>query len=195
MKNWSKTKRLIWQYAAKRISSDYIPLDYVTLANSAWIDTGKSLSSENVVRMKYRATTAGNVFGCYTTAEATDNFSYYQTNNGTQPYWRWDGNLYRSPNTPSSADHVLIWSKDGINLDGNNTPVDAAEFECSAPLYLGYLYGSSSAKMTGRIYYFKVDGVLDLAPVKRKADNVCGLLDKLSGTFYTSEGDPFGAPA
>lgn len=192
---------------ARSFPIGYIPLEYVTDNADAYIATDWHLMYDSFVFADVEfGSSACNVFGCFTSSGASDNFTLYRSAEGSTSYVRYNGSLYR--NTIISAErHYLEMAQWGFGLDYEETETfDSAEFECSAPFYIGWLANSSSPKFSGKIYSISVTGAFrdvpdpdgaegdtirehrdfDFYPAKRASDGKIGFMDTINGDFYYS---------
>lgn len=199
-RKWPRLRRLIW---LKKIiggggGRTELPSDYRRVKGfdfdsaTYYLITGFKLRGSDTVRFSFSVNKSCNVFGCYTTNSATDNFSLYASTSSGSKYLRYDGATYNS-NIPSSRtgerfDVVIApTGTTGFPTDSEITP---AEFTTSVDLCIGTTGTSaSSAKLDGNIWgNFVVDGRLKLIPCERVSDGVLGYYDTHSKTFYAPVG-------
>ena len=89
---------------------------------------------------------------------------------------------------------MLIYNgaNNSVKLD-DDILVENIEFDSGANLLVGEREGSGR-RLNGKIYYFKLidkttgEMVRNLIPCYRKSDDVIGLYDTVTGTFYTNDG-------
>lgn len=193
-----------YQVYYERSNSQYAVLDYLQSDRSLhqYICPNKKLMTDSVFTIEYSLLSADNVY-----IAGDRRFSLKQGINVTSS----DGNLYfkffRDSSTSefynvvasgvtTNEKHKLI-----INLENNTTIHDG-----SAPMSF-----PSDIAMPSRNYYlFAIDNdswgmygsvkihsvkqvdagvtVLDLVPVRRLADDVLGMYDKVTGSFFTNQG-------
>lgn len=198
MNDWSTLKKLIWHHAIMGgggFPEDIERVPYIESTGGAYIITPVYLSSESQVEMDFEFTTddAGNLFGCYKSGSANNNYSIYRSKPGTASYVRYDGSLYRNADF-STARHAIVMNAEGLWIDGDRAETfDAATFTADTKLYICALANSSAAKAAGKIYRFKVAGVFDGIPVRKLEGGAYtyGLYDKIGKVFYPSNGNPF----
>lgn len=161
-------------------------------SSTYYLITDFRLKGSDTVRFSFSVNKSCNVFGCYTTNSASDNFSLYASTSSGSKYLRYDGATYNS-NIPSSRtgerfDVVISpTGTSGMPFDSEITPV---EFTTSVDLCIGTTgVSASSAKLDGNIWGdFIVDGRLKLIPCERLSDGVLGYYDTYSKTFYEPVG-------
>lgn len=196
--DWSTLKKLIWHHAisgGSGLPDGIEKVSYIESAGGAYIITPVYLSSDSQVEMDFEFTDddAGNVFGCYKSSSADNNYSIYRSKPSTGSYVRYDGKLYRNA-TFSTARHKILMNGEGLWIDGEMAETfTAATFTADTPLHICSLANSSAAKIAGKIYRFRVVGVFDGIPVKKLEGGayVYGLYDKIGEVFYPSDGNPF----
>lgn len=171
-----------------------LPSDYRRVAgfefnaNTYYLIEGFKLTGNDTVRISFSVDKACNVFGCYTTNDATDNYSLYASTASGAKYLRYDGTVYNSQ-VPSSRlgerlDVVITpTGTTGLPNDSEMTPV---EFTASADLCVGVTSpGATSSKLDGNIWGdVIVEGRLKLIPCERLSDGTLGYYDTYTGTFY-----------
>lgn len=180
---------------------DGVPLEYKRLigfefnADCYFVITDFHLKGSDTVRLSFSVDKACNVFGCYTTNDATDNYSLYMSTTSGSKYLRYDGSTYNSAIASAQLgdrlDVVISpTGTDGMPTESTMTP---QTFEASVSMCIGTTStGASSSKLDGNIWgEFVVDGRIDLIPVERVDDGMLGYYDGVSGTFYApSVGTP-----
>lgn len=146
------------------------------------------LKSDDVVHISFSVDKACNVFGCYTTTSAEDNYSLYASTSSGGKYLRYDGGTYNS--YFSSAN---LGERFDVTISSSGTsgmPIDSVfsetTFTCSSDLCIGTTAPSaSSSKLDGNIWgNIVVEGRLKLVPCERISDGVLGYYDMVGGTFY-----------
>lgn len=190
-RGWPPLRRLAWlrKMAGGGWASDYRRVKGFEFSGSTYyLIEGFKLTGYDAVRISFSVDKACNVFGCYTTNDATDNYSLYASTASGAKYLRYDGTVYNSQ-VPSSRlgerlDVVITpTGTTGMPNDSEMTPV---EFTASADLCVGVTSPSaSSSKLDGCIWGdFIVDGRLKLIPCERLSDGVLGYFDTYSKTFF-----------
>lgn len=170
------------------------PLSYIRGSGTQYITTGIHLRSTDVVKSKWQFEGAsGNVYGCYTSGSADDNFCLYAGSASANAYIRYNGQLVRAFRPSSGTIHELEQGADGFYDNGGLvTSFNAATFECSAPMYIFMLPHSSSAKVTARCYGLTVyrDGeqACNFIPARNELTGEVGFYESVGGVFYENAG-------
>ena len=172
---------------------------YIQTAGNSYIITSVYLSNNSQVEMDFEFTDdeVGNLFGCYKSGSANNNFSIYRArpgaSAGSRSYTRYDGKLYRNADFTTDR-HKIVMNGEGLWIDNARVETfDPATFTADAKMYICSLANSSAAKAAGKIYRFKVLGIFDGIPVKKLEGGsyTYGLYDKIGQVFYPSDGNPF----
>lgn len=160
--------------------------------NAMWEIDNFHLRGSDTVRVSFSVTAACNVWGCYQSASATDNYDLYATVTEGGKYLRYADGTYNS--YFSSANQGRRFDVVYTPTGSSGMPIDstweASTFESANDLLIGSttITGTSS-KLKGNLYGdFVVEngGVerLHLIPCERVSDNVLGYYDKVGETFY-----------
>lgn len=171
----------------------YTRLTYIECTGEQYINTGYVVQEDDVIEMQYITTDATSsdkaMFG------VRDNSGHlYTTIYSNAAYVRFGSN---ETTTVSNArqKYTIKLQKSSVDIDGTKaTP--AFDSMPSSPLYL---FASNSYNNEANMYgKFKSNGfkisksngsvVMDLKPYKRDSDGAIGMLDVVSGTFFTNEG-------
>ena len=194
--NWddfTPTEKLIWLKLRKRGGG--LPDGYKKLlgfefsSNCYFKITDFFLESGDTVKLSLSVDKACNVFGCYTSTDATTNYSLYASTSSNAKYLRYGSGTYNSYFASSNLGKRFDVSITPTGSHG--MPVDdeweEGDFTAVSDLCIGTTAPSaSSAKFDGCIYgEFVVVGKLKLIPCERLSDNTLGYYDMKSGTFYT----------
>ena len=159
--------------------------------------TGLKLKGSDTVQFSMIPRAACNVFGCYTTTDATDNYSLYVSTANNAKYLRYNGGTYKSKFV--SADlgkrydiSITPTGSNGFPEGQDDTWAEVA-FEAQVDMCIGTTAtNASSAKFKGDLIgNFVVDGRFNGVPCKRKEDNALGYYDTVTGTFFEPS---YGAP-
>ena len=199
---------LVRLIGAKTLPNGYTALEYLESTGKQYLDLGQPIGSgENITtKFEYIDNTAGAWFGA---RDGTDwrspmfNFSYptadplmfmiYATGNtdliaryymaqspcaiGTPYILNWYGNPYKTATLYPN----LGWSVRGHE---SYTPTrNAYLFKANATNF-----NPSGIGRSMRIYYFRVEGKMDLVPARHDSDGVLGMYDVVNGTFLTNAG-------
>lgn len=171
------------------VPAGYTRLAGITFAAGTYYEiTGFKLKGSDTVRFSFSVTKACNVFGCYTTNGATDNYSLYMSTSAGSKYLRYDGDVYNStvPSAGLNTRYDVVISPNGTSGMPTDSVITPASFTASADMCIGTTStGATSSKLDGKIWGdFVVDGRFHGVPVKRNQDNKIGYYDLMSDTFY-----------
>ena len=169
------------------IPDAYQLVEYLESNGSQAIDTGIVPNGNTIWEIKFRKHTDANPYqGLYETNQRfriDNNTAGLGTN-----YAYFDGNTTA---IPKDKDYIVIWNTatPSITIDSTVTNVSTPNFTTSLTIHLFAQKNASSITYgKSRVYYSKItqNGVLvrDLVPCVRKLDNVAGMYDKVTGTFF-----------
>ena len=180
----------------KLMYSDYeLPTGYkrvkgLKFNNDAYyLIEGFHLYGSDTVRFSVSITAACNIFGCYTTTTAQDNYSLYASVSNSAKYLRYNGGTYKSG--WANADlgerfdiEITPYGSTGIPVGDDSW--EEQDFETSTDLCIGTTStGATSAKLKGNLYgTFEVENRFYGIPCERQSDGVLGYYDTYSETFY-----------
>lgn len=176
--------------------SDVLPDEYTEVSGFSFnsdcyfVITGLKLKGSDTVRLSIVPTIACNVFGCYTTTDATDNYSLYVSTANNAKYLRYNGGTYKS--RFASGD---LGKRYDISItptgshgfpEGQDDTWDEVDFTAPVDMCIGTTAtNASSAKFKGSfIGPFVVDGRFNGIPCNRNSDDVLGYYDTVTGTFF-----------
>lgn len=187
--------------------NSYTPLEYVTLRNAQYIDTGIYGTRDLPVVLKFQPQTGGtstwpDIFGTYTSGTSgtyfllelgTENsiegkvaYFYIGTSSPYQPY-----NNASVPLT--GIDVVFLKENTTVQFVRNNatfgtskTVNPSSSLSTPGTIYLGSSHkgGGVGNSMNGRIYFAGFGSQRNFVPAK--VNNVAGLYETYSDTFYPS---------
>lgn len=184
------------------VPAGYTKLAGITFAAGTYYEiTGFKLKGSDTVRFGASFDKACNVFGCYTTAQATDNYSLYMSTSSGSKYLRYNGGTYASYVTSSQYGDrydIVITPTGSSGLPNSNDSWTERDFVTSVDMCIGTTStGATSSKFDGNMYGdFVVDGRFRGVPVKRNSDNKVGYYDVYTDTFYEPIGsNPVAIPA
>ena len=176
------------------LPSGYRQLTGIVLDGDCYFATGIKLRGSDTVRVAFSVTKACNILGCYTTAEATNNYSLYVSTTSGSKYLRYGSGTYNSYIATNTRYDVVITptGSDGMRQDSTWS---AATFEATNEMLIGTTsMNATSAKWTGNQYGdIIVDGRLWLTPVEVTATGEIGFYDHMTDTFRPNLGT--GTPA
>ena len=156
--------------------------------NNCYFTIPHNLAGFNTVRFTMKPNGTCNVFGSYTTAQASNNYSLYLSSTSSGKYLRYNGGTYASGFSVSDFGveyNVEITPTGSTGLPRNDTWTEQ-EFWCSTDMYIGTTSPSStSSKFNGDLIgAFEVENSVYLIPCERIADGVLGYFDILNYEFY-----------
>ena len=176
------------------VPSGYTRLAGITFAAGTYYEiTGFRLRGSDTVRFSASFDKACNVFGCYTTTQASDNYSLYMSTSSGSKYLRYNGGTYASYVSSSQYGtryDVVITPTGSSGLPNSNDSWSEQDFTASVDMCIGTTSsGATSSKFDGDMYGdFVVDGRFRGVPVKRNSDNKIGYYDVYTDTFYAPIG-------
>lgn len=146
---------------------------------------GFRLRGSDSINISFSAEKACNLFGCYTTANAQDNYSVYLSTSSAAKYLRYNGGTYLSEIVANQRYDLEI-TPTGCTGFAKESTWEQKDFEASVDMLIGSTsVGATSAKMIGDIYgHIEVVDRLILVPCEREKDGVIGYYDLVSGVFY-----------
>lgn len=177
--DWSTLKKLMW---LKRSVGGDLPEGYnrvpgLTLKNARYVITGFFLTGDDTLKFKAKGS-ASNWIGCFNSADADDNYSFYATTAATGKYARYNGQTGGSSIANASTWYEVTMSPDGITGVKNPSTFTKASFTCSIPLCIGATSptgtASSNVSFEGHI---DIPGRIRLIPCERESDGVLGWHD------------------
>lgn len=149
------------------------------------------LEGSDTVQFSFSVTSACNVLGCYTAADAQDNYSLYATFTSGGAYLRYNGGTYNSYVTSGTRYNMVITPTGATGL-ATSSSWTAKTFTAPTELLIGTTsVNATSSKLVGTLYgRIIVKNRLKLIPCERLSDNVFGYYDGYSGKFYEPTGTP-----
>lgn len=185
--NWTTYANCIYELT-DLVPAEYRRLTGIVFDGNVWYDTGMPLRGSDTVKISFSATKACNVFGCYTTGSAEDNYSLYVSTTSSEKYLRYNGSTYSSYIAANTRYDVTITptGTDGMRTDSTWT---AKTFTCPVNMLIGSTsVGATSAKFTGTLYgELEVVGRAIFIPVERIADGEIGYYNPVTDEFLTNE--------
>lgn len=141
-------------------------VEYVEGDNDAYCKTNYHLKGSDTLKIKFKVgSNASNIGGCFVNSSANDNFCLY-AGAGAKWYMRYDGTNNRTY-TPDTDWQELTATPTGAYVNGTQRETwESKSFTSGSPMYIGYLYQSTSPKIRGKLAYFEVDGKHKYLPVK-----------------------------
>lgn len=154
---------------------------------------GLKLRGSDTVRFSIVPNAACNVFGCYTTSDADNNYSLYASTASGAKYLRYNGGTYKSrfANAVFGERFDVTITPTGSHgmPEGQDDEWEEADFIASTDMCIGTTAtNATSAKFKGSLMGpFIVDGRFKGIPCRRDSDDVLGYYDLISKTFYEPE--------
>lgn len=176
-----------------RLPSGYRMLTGIVFGGGVFYDTGMRLQGSDTLKFSFEATKACNVLGCYTGANADDNYSLYLSTTSGAKYMRYNGGTYNSYFATNTRYDVTITptGTEGFQQDSEWTE---QTFTTASDMLIGTTsYGATSAKLTGTVYgNIEVVGKRIFVPAERIADGAIGYYDLYTEEFLENvgTGDP-----
>lgn len=150
--------------------------------------TGFKLRGSDTIRFSLSVEKSCNVFGCYTTTTAEDNFSLYASTSSNAKYLRYGSETYNSffPSASLGNRFDVVISPTGTSGMPTDSVITPEDFTSPVDLCVGTTSPSgTSAKFNGKLYgKFIVDGRLKLVPCERISDGALGYYDMRSKAFF-----------
>lgn len=174
--------------------ADYIPLDYIESTKTQYIDTGYYVKYGDVITVDMNFIDTQSYFGYYSSSTNRVGIGVakgaFEIIGGTN-------SMKMAPASDNERHTFVIDTTGKLKFDDTETTVTpmATDF---ASAYSFTLFGRKqsetnvSYKGQHRIHRFTVENngelIMNLMPYERTKDGVAGLLDTVSGTFYTNNG-------
>ena len=195
MREWSTLRKLMLINSANggKLPSEYKRvLGFRCNNNAMWQITDFHLRGSDTVKVSFSVTAACNVWGCYQSTSATDNYDLYATTTSGGKYLRYANGTYASYFSPENQDKRfdVTYTPTGTQGMPEDSTWTEASFESANDLLLGSTtVGGTSSKLKGNLYgdFIVENGGakrLHLVPCERVSDNVLGYYDLVGETFY-----------
>lgn len=192
MRNWSTLKKLIWRHATGGgLPDGYTEVNGISFNSDCYfVITDLKLQGSDTVKFSLVPNLACNVFGCYTTSDADNNYSLYVSTANNAKYLRYDGSTYKSKFASGDLGQrydITITPTGSHGMpEGQDDEWEEAEFTASTDMCIGTTAtNASSAKLKGSLIgAFVVEGKFKGIPCKRDSDNTLGYYDMISKTFF-----------
>lgn len=161
----------------------------ISFDGQVYYDTGMRLQGSDTLKISFKVTKACNILGCYTSANAQDNYSLYLSTLSGAKYMRYNGGTYNSYFAANTRYDVTITptGTDGFRVDSTWTE---QTFTTASDMLIGTTsYGATSAKLTGDVYgEIEVVGKRRYVPAERVADGEIGYYDLYTEVFLVNQG-------
>ena len=175
----------------------YTQLEYLESSGTQWIDTHIVPNTTYAMQLDFQANYAQNaIYAGTRQAVATDNaFTIGSGNNGTRFYIAKGSSGNQTMQEFDTDRHNVIISETGVIFDDRQLPNahdQVFQAETSIYLFACNSYDASQLRSAAKIYnakIWKADLLLgDFVPARRNSDNVLGMYDMVTGTFFTNAG-------
>ena len=177
----------------KDLPKGYARLTGIIMNDDTYYEiNGFRLRGSDTLKVSFSASKACNVIGCYTTANAVDNYSIFASTTAGAKYLRYNGGTYLSAITAGKRYDITITPTGATGFDKDST-WSQADFEASVDMLIGSTSTSAtSAKMEGTIHgNVEVVGRALFIPCKRLSDGTIGYYEIYNEIFYApSVGSP-----
>ena len=146
---------------------------------------GFRLKGSDTLKVSFTALKACNILGCYTTADAEDNYSIFASTTSGAKYLRYNGGTYLSAITANKRYDITVTPTGATGFDKASTWKEA-DFTSSTDMLIGSTsVNATSAKMTGTIHGdIEVVGRALFVPCKRLSDGTIGYYETYNKVFY-----------
>ena len=171
------------------LPSDYRELSGIDFDSNVWYNTGEYIYGSDTVRISFKATKSCNVFGCYSSASAQDNYSLYVSTSSSGAYLRYNGGTYNSYITTNTRYDAIITPTGSQGMKVNTT-WNAKTFTTSKPFLIGSTStGATSSKFDGIIYgSIIIDDRLTFIPVEQISTGKIGYFLLEKELFFENQG-------
>lgn len=188
----------------RNLPSGYTELTYIESTGTQWINTGVTINEDSKVDILYSMTSIISnpemPFGTRLTGDASDAKSGMFRTHGSRTNRIAFGNGAETNITvtgynSSNTDYNLVIDKNGAVING--TTVATFPTSTITNVYPMYIFacntsGTASFLAAIKLYSFKLYDnntlVRNLIPAKRNSDNVVGMYDTVTDTFFTNQG-------
>jgi hypothetical protein len=187
------------------VPNEYTELKYIQSDGNQYIDTGLTVNGNTdiSVDLQLLSIIAGRyIFGSFTYDNTRRNYFLWTagTSSGNVQYQFGWHSSYTNFSTVDTSRHLIQIYNDGhyayLDIDGvnigrlDNAP-SMPESHHTFTLFRGYqesIFTGIPQKMYRAVIKQNKNVVMTLIPVKRNSDNVVGMYDTVSGTFFTNLG-------
>lgn len=186
------------------LPNTYQELAYIQSNGLQYIDCGLSPTPDMTFYIRYSNTSGDRkLFGSRTSSSADGFVCAFETSNGFPLAYQYADNAIQRiedpiPNTIHTLESTISENYYQLYYDNILTFSDTkSESQFSNNNIYLFAYNDNGSKVSGstgllNIYSFKLFDdntiALDLVPAKRISDNVIGMYDKVSGSFFTNSG-------
>lgn len=181
----------------KNLPNEYTKLEYLESTGIQWIDTGIKLNNNSSVELDYQLTQAvqsrKGLFGGLGDGTSKRFGALLSPSNNQLESGYGSGNEFYQLGLPDTNRHVIKQEKNLLYFDGSLVHAfDTAIFSHGFNAPLGNFNYTNYNPARAKYYSCKIwNGntlVRDYIPALRKSDNVAGMYDRVTNTFFTNAG-------
>lgn len=180
------------------LPSEYQQVEYIESTGSAYIDTGIIPNTNTKIDIQFETIQRGN-FGIIFGGEETYKDNSFHLYNSSGVFDIGFGSIATAFRTSidynSNIKYTLIMDKNGFDVNGATGTFPEPTISTTYSIYLFAVHRETNVLENNaqkRIYYCKLynNGTLvrDMIPCYRVSDNVIGMYDLVSNTFFTNAG-------
>jgi hypothetical protein len=180
----------------RNLPSGFTQVEYIESTGTQWIDTGYKPNNNTSIDIKFSTSSAQHfVFGSRkdTIGDDQQRFCLYATINKFNPQYG-NTNYADADGFVTSTAYQVQMDKNGLVVDGITIrDFNSENFTGENNLILfGNNTNGTVVSAENRIYYSKISEngtmVRNLIPARRNSDNVLGMYDTITDTFFTNAG-------
>lgn len=171
----------------------YTPLTYIECTGEQYIDLGYVVQEDDVIEMDYISTSSTSdekaLFGSY-----DGNGSIWYLLYSNTAYIRYGSFTSISKSNARKKYHVKL-QKGSVDIDGDSATLSYEQMPVSSLYLFARNHNNTSVEMYGyckssgfRIVKNTGEVIMSLKPCKRDSDGAIGMLDGVSGKFFTNQG-------
>lgn len=180
------------------IPFEYQEVEYLESSLLCYINTGIILGTSFEIEIKYQVRDKSNsnyafLFGIKTTENKY--VALYYNNSKKEYCYNYNTIAFTLPYEELNDVSIFKCNQNTIELNTNSQSINVDNFTKSESLFLFNInqkpFGERYSGTVSRIYYVKIkNGTKEhnIIPCYRKADNVAGMYDLVSGEFHTNAG-------
>ena len=184
-----------------KVPGGFTELEYIESSGTQWINTGYIPNLTDTIEVKFK--TLNTLQSGY--AYIYGARRYYKDNGFAvqclQGFWLQYGDSDNNSlgSAQPNTEYTVIQQGPTYSVNGNSATSTGTTPNLSYPLFLfsvntsGEPYSSVNRNLYAKLYKFKVTGAdgtvkYNYVPAKRKSDNVVGMWDTVTQTFFTNAG-------
>lgn len=185
----------VHQAAGRTSQETYTRLTYIECNGQQYIDLGYVVKEDDVIEADFILTKIANA-DTFLFGTASPNVGLWFEFYSKTAYVRFGESTSKSISS-SAGKYKVKLQKGKVTIGTTETALEYEQMPTNTINLFAGRQSSGAAYSRGhyRCTKFRISDsnglVMDLIPVKRDSDGVIGMLDKVSGTFYTSAEEPF----